>query len=227
MILVEKYNDVNKSNDIARILVGGFSSTFVLSAFFISLSEINIIVGSWVWLAVCSVVLAAIIFLPLQKFWRWLLRIENELVRFLANIIAISPILFCIMLNINFAFTEPGYNEKSFVVNRVYKETRYQTKRVSRKVYTRGAPYSVNRVEISDGKEYKHSFDIKKRLYDRLMTGDTVLLPLKTGCLGIEFTDPESMTLRTPRTPEIKRESAREKRHKAYQEHIDHVLNRN
>ncbi len=70
------------------------------------------------------------------------------------------------------------------VVERVYSETRYHTKRVSRKVYTRGAPYKVYFADVrfATGQTAKISLDLKK--FRRTAAGDTMELRVERGAFG-------------------------------------------
>lgn len=74
-------------------------------------------------------------------------------------------------------------------IARLYREQHYRTRRISRKVYGRGAPYWVYKadLELPDGS----SKDIRltKKHYDDLFRGDTLGLAVRTGFFGVKVFD--------------------------------------
>lgn len=83
------------------------------------------------------------------------------------------------------------------VENRLTK-TRYHSKRVTRRTYTRGAPYKVYYLEISfpDGK--RKEVYVKKSLYDKARKGDTATVSIGRGALSFPVFDPHSLKLLHP-----------------------------
>ena len=87
--------------------------------------------------------------------------------------------------------------ERVIVENRLTK-TRYHTKRVTRRTYTRGAPYKVYYLEISlpDGKRKEAC--VKKSVYDKARLGDTATVNIGRGALSFPVFDPHSLKLLHP-----------------------------
>lgn len=89
--------------------------------------------------------------------------------------------------------------EKVIIENRL-RETRYHTKRVSRRVYTRGAPYYVYYLEVSlpDGKPME--VYVEKSVYDKALAGDTATVRFGRGALSLPVINPRSLKLLHPRS---------------------------
>lgn len=87
--------------------------------------------------------------------------------------------------------------ERVIVENRLTK-TRYHTKRVTRRTYTRGAPYKVYYLEISlpDGK--RKEVYVKKSVYDKARKGDTATVRIGRGALSLQVFEPRSFRLLHP-----------------------------
>lgn len=79
-----------------------------------------------------------------------------------------------------------GGTESKAIVERLYQETRYRTKRVSRRVVTRGTPYKVFVAELYIP-SYRQSvkLDIKKAEYQHLSAGDSVNAKVSSTLPGV------------------------------------------
>ena len=90
--------------------------------------------------------------------------------------------------------------EEKVIIDQRLRKTRYKTRRVSRRVYTRGAPYQVYylKVTLPDGK-HKQIY-VKKALYDKARQGDTATVRVGRGRLSFPVMDPNSLKLLHPHT---------------------------
>lgn len=161
--------------------------------------------------------------LPLRPVWRWLTGSENVAINILCHIVAIWPLILSIALLVNKCNPREPEREIDVTIERLYRETRYKTRRVSRRVYARGAPYYVYCAELNLPGDKQRDFDIKKKYYDRLMKGDTVGIITYKGILGMQIINASSLHLKKTQTNERKAETSREKRHRKYKERIDKI----
>ena len=100
-------------------------------------------------------------------------------------IVGFSVLIFA-FFSVNYFFSDDdaGHTE-NVTVERRYRETRYRTKRIGRRVVGRGTPYYVYFIEIrfSDGRLKSHQ--VLKGRYDRIHQGDTMALEVSNGFLDI------------------------------------------
>jgi hypothetical protein len=143
----------------------------------------------------------------------------------ICHLVFTFPLLLCTALTVNLLTADKNPVNTKAVVEKVYTETRYHTKRVSRKVYTRGAPYTVYCVEIQFPEGKKRHFDIKKKVYNRLSKGDTVSVDIKKGALGMRMFNGSEMQLPETATPEQKKETRHQRMRRKYQEHMEKIRN--
>lgn len=149
-------------------------------------AELNYLLTAW-WIPVSIVlVITVALALPLRRMWQWIIGKSNVALILLCHILFTGPLLLCAALTINLATSGKNVQPTEAVVERVYTETRYRTKRLSRKVYTRGAPYTVYRVEVHFPEGEKRHFDIKRQLFARLTKGDTISVDVSKGALGMK-----------------------------------------
>ncbi len=90
--------------------------------------------------------------------------------------------------------------EEKVIIDQRLRKTRYKTRRVSRRVYTRGAPYQVYylKVALPDGK--RKQIYVNKALYDKARQGDTATVRVGRGKLSFPVMDPNSLKLLHPHT---------------------------
>ncbi len=176
-----------------RTVVGAVLFTLALMAALFSIIMMKELLGPrWI-LLLLTLVVTVPLALPLRRFWRWLTQRDSIAVNLLCHIIIVYPLLLCTALIVNMACAE-NHGEKIRVkTTRLYTETRYHTKRVSRKVYTRGAPYTVFCIEIEMPDGSHRNFDIKKKKYDSIDVGDTVAIPVRSGALWLDVLDPYAL----------------------------------
>lgn len=219
-----------KNKDAWRIVAGGFWATLAIFCGVGCAVEFKYVLTPW-WIPVLAAVMVSLaLALPMRSVLRWLTGSRNPAIILLCQVFLISPVLLIAALLANMTLASPEREQIATEVTRVYKETRYRTKRVSRRVYTRGAPYKAYRMEIEIPGKGRRSLDISKKIYDRVMKGDTIGINVFTGPLGIRMFESGSFDLRKIRKAEEKREKAREtlreRRRRKYNEHMHAVTGR-
>lgn len=184
------------------------------------------LVNVWIISAICTVVAVALV-LPMRRMWIWLTGSSYFALNMLCQLAFAVPLLLCLCMSANYLFADRTHGEMTQVtVERVFNETRHRTKRVSRRVYTQGAPYKAYCMTIMLPDKKKRTFDIKKKMYDRVSEGDTLRLPVYKGAIGMKILSIPEIELPEKPEPSYKGESVRERRHRKYQEHINKVLKR-
>jgi len=161
-------------------------STLALLGIGGSAAALNYLLTAW-WIPITVVLIMTVMLaLPMRRLWQWITGTYNTAINLLCHILFTLPLLLCAILTVNLATSGKDAQATEAVVEKVYTETRYHTKRVSRKVYTRGTPYTVYRVEIKFPQGMKRHFDIKRKLFNQLMKGDTVSVNVSKGALGMK-----------------------------------------
>lgn len=204
---------------VILLLVSISCIVFSLLAFSHTLSSLTIIV-------VVSIIIGIASYLPLKRMWDWLLNWRNRAVSILLNIILTVPLSFCLLLLLNSSKIKEKISEKG-VVTRLYTKTRHQTKRVGRNHYVQGQPYKVYFMDVEFEDKNSKSIEINHGKYKKVSKGDTLGFVINKGLLGIRFFDINEVSYPQKSTSQKKRESLRQKRHRAYQEHINKVLRHN
>ena len=127
---------------------------------------------------------------PCMRFWRWLLGSIRRFWMVLAHTVTFTLVLSALLLGVNYLGVEYGSlpQEKAVVV-RKYSETRYHSKRVGRRTYSRGAPYKVYKMEVEFADGLKRDFPLVRERYGRIHKGDTILVGRGRGILGMPVID--------------------------------------
>ena len=163
--------------------------------------------------------------LPARGLWRWMTGSRNVAVNLVCHIVFAFPLLLCSALTINYATSGKHSTKEAVVVTRVYKETRYKTRRVSRKTYVRGAPYPVYFIEIRFRDGRSRDIEVLKKTYDRISKGDSVVVDVSKGKLGMTVCDGRNLQL-PEGVKSRKKETYQERRRRMYREHADRILRR-
>lgn len=133
---------------------------------------------------------ATALYLPLRRPWSRLLHTENLAAGIVCHLLVALPVLLCAALLVNYLGSRGGDSQTVMLkVERVYNKTHYRSKRVSRRVYTRGAPYKVYYIEAAmpDGKN--REFQVTHKTYKTINKGDTALVEFRKGLLGMPVID--------------------------------------
>lgn len=92
-----------------------------------------------------------------------------------------------------------SFQEEKVIVNQKIRKTRYQTKRISRRVYTRGAPYYVHYVDITLPGGTRKEIFVNRNVYNKAHVGDTATIRMGRGALSFRVIDPNSLKLPSTR----------------------------
>ena len=122
----------------------------------------------------------------MKGLWNYLIASESIALKLIIHVAFTIPVLLCAALLVNSMAAD--YSESQDVkvkVESVYRKTKYRTKRVSRRVYAKGAPYYVYGIDCRFPSGNLKSIEIPKKKYDYITKGDTVILPVCRGALGM------------------------------------------
>lgn len=147
------------------------------------------------------VVIAAGSSAVLAKRWERVTGIRNYVVNFLVNLVVAGLVLSALVLGINYTTADTFSNEPELVtISRKYTKTRYKSKRVGRRHYTRGEPYKVYFLELEIPDIGSRQIEVSHKLYGSVRDGDTLTLRTGRELLGMEVTDTKTLTPLHPRT---------------------------
>lgn len=124
--------------------------------------------------------------------WQW--------ANILLGAVSTGAILLGVVLGINYFCADAStFTPTGAVITARQVETRHRTRRVSRRVVSRGPAYKVSTITVDlDGVEI--TTDVKKSLYDKCQRGDTALVPVGRGALGLGVVHASELTLLHPRS---------------------------
>ena len=178
---------VQKSRSTSKKILSGVIAavTILLLLSAISLTQFTLI-DPWIPFA-ASAAIALLSGLAAWKMWIPLTLSERFVWNFLCHFLVVGSVLVGAFFILNFALADRETARKEpAVVERRYRETRYHSRRVSRRVYTRGEPYTVHCLDLrlvgSGRKLTLDNVDYSK--YRRTRTGDTVQVRIAKGAFG-------------------------------------------
>lgn len=187
-----------KTKDAYRIVLGGFAATIAILIAIADIIMLKSLLSPWLTPALCLLPVAIALAFPLRVAARWLTDSDKSWLNTSLTILFIYPLLMMALIMADKHLGDPQTRDIPAVVNRVYKETRYKTRRVSRRVYARGAPYKVNRIDVTLANGDMRSFDVTKKVYNDANKGDTVDIPATTGLFRLVWLDQSHIKVRHP-----------------------------
>lgn len=217
---------MSKSMEAGRIIGIGFICAVTVFSIGGMIFMLKVLISPWWIPVITAIVIGKGLALPMRGLWKWVTKSDNIPLNLICHLLFTIPFLICVGLSVNYATSGRNIIHEKAIVERVYRETRYKTRRVSRKVYTRGAPYYAYCMELRLPTGNTRDIDVKKKIYDRLSKEDTVGIDVSKGILGLLVFDAGNIHLNDSQTAERKKESAREKRIRKYREHMDRVSHR-
>lgn len=125
--------------------------------------------------------------------WRiWCKLTDNDSIwlNYGIHVVAVTAFLLCFFYLGNFFFGDrDNVTYEDCQITRLYREQHYHTRRISRKVYGRGAPYWVYKADLELPDGTTKDLRIYKKRYDELSKGDTLGLAVRTGFFGAKVFD--------------------------------------
>ncbi|MDE7403465.1 MAG: hypothetical protein K2M87_08670 [Muribaculaceae bacterium] len=176
-----------KMKSVAAVAI--FVVAALLLCFCVVIQE-QLILNTWLPVSVCLFI-GIVSTIALWKVWVrlmpgvkiWLCCVYNV---FVVTAILLSAFYFTIILSCRESEADPT----PALVTRLYREKHYKTRRVSRRVYTRGAPYWVYKADVNlPEKGIDKDVLVKYEKYRIMHKGDTLYLPIRRSVLGIEVID--------------------------------------
>jgi len=183
----------NKAIRCVMIVLGSTILLFLVG----SISSIleSTIVNQWIFFATV-VAVAAATGTVLHRVWAKLTHTCKFYINFPLHLIVASIVISATMLMVNYFATDyQALPLEKVVIEKRLQKTRYHTKRVTRRVYTRGDPYKVNylRITLPDGSS-KEVY-VNKKLYDKSHPGDSATIRMGRGILSIPVLYPRTLRL--------------------------------
>lgn len=184
-----------KNADVLKILLSGLAATVALICAFFDAAMLKELLTPWIIPVLCVLPVGAALALPLRHPVSRLTGSAMVWLNTLCALVFAVPVVLMVVLLANRLSTVER-TDIPVVVERVYKETRYKTKRVSRRHYTRGTPYKVTRADVKLPDGHTRSIDVTKRVYKNMSKGDTVDIPVTTGIFRLSYLDASHIHLR-------------------------------
>lgn len=181
---------MKKSQEAARVIVKGVITTLSVFCAIGSIIEFKYILSpAWIPLAVASLV-TLLLYSPLQRFTKWITDSSKNWANAMIYIILAYPLTIAGILAVNSIFSLSAETPERVFVSRVYKEKRYKSRRVSRRVHVRGAPYYAYCIKIEFDNGDTRTIDINKSFYKQVRKGDFLTVYKRTGIMGITTFEP-------------------------------------
>lgn len=142
-----------------------------------------------VWVIIISVMVAAMSGVVLWRLWPCVTGSERFVWNFICQtLFAAGLLMFVFFAGNYFLPSRSDAHQEKVIVEKVYSEERYRSKRVGRR-YVRGEPYKVYymQVEFQDGRRKDLSITPGKAA--RLHKGDPLTLNVRKGFLGVPVID--------------------------------------
>lgn len=148
---------------------------------------------------VIAVMIAAASGTTLWKIWRYVTSNDRFWVNYLCHLIFTTSLCLFLFYFLNFISPRKGsLHTEAVTVERLYSETHYHSKRVSRRVYTRGAPYKLYYAEVRFADGATKPLSVKLQQFNRLHKGDTIRLNLEKGLFGFPLVRRKGLNIEVP-----------------------------
>lgn len=191
----------------ARYVIGAIGLILVLGLYMASAMLLSdTLMPAWLpWVIAVPVALAT--GLPCGQWWHVVTGCWKRWVNMTVHVLVVTAVLAFsfVLANDRGAKGEPVKTEVT--VERLYRETRHHTKRVSRRHYAQGPAYYVYfaTVRFADGQTRNCS--ISKELHDKLTASQAATVETREGLFGYDVYDPK--TLSQPGMDKKKKKSRR------------------
>lgn len=167
----------------------------------ISLSWPVTLINRWLFLILVGLG-SAWISLMIGKRWAKLTGISQTAVNFIGGWVIIGVIVAGAILMVNYSWAyKSAISSELVVVTGRCQETHYHTRRISRKVTVRGAPYQVYFVTLDMPGAGERKMKVEKKIHDSIEKGDTVEVAIGRGILGWPVIKAETVKPLHPRKP--------------------------
>lgn len=192
----------------------------------ISLAEDTLV--SWWKPFLISGMAAAALSQVVWRFWRWILDTDTKWVCYSFAVVSVTLFLASSWYVLNYALGDrTAVSYSRLPIERVYREKHYQTRRVSRRTYARGAPYWVYKADVRLPEEKIVGFKLTAAQYKSLQKGDTLVIAVRKGALGVPVVDPSMTqfpTLKKKKPRDRYRDSTRAyRRYRMYRDSLSHT----
>lgn len=177
----------SKTKQAVRIVAGTFLAVMAVSCYIGTATLLKFVFVKW-WLpASIAFGISAASGLTLYRMWKWLTGRSGFVLNYICHLSFFTGFLMALMLVINYCVPadKPFRHEKA-EVTKVYREKHYRTRRVSRRVYSRGAPYYVYRADLRLDNGNTSTINLDMKHYNSLNKGDSVGIVVGSGIFGWE-----------------------------------------
>ncbi len=131
--------------------------------------------------------------LILGQRWSKVTKVSNFALNLGVHVVVFALFIAAAVLIVNYTTANlDSVPETKVLVEKKYTKTRYRSKRVTRKTYTRGEPYKVYFIDLEIPHLGERSFEVPRKVYTSLSTGDTATVRLGRGLLGLPVLDASS-----------------------------------
>lgn len=168
-----------------RVLAAGFTVALCISMLGLSMVIYRDTVMPW-WVPVTTGLAVALLSgIPLHDKWSRLTASSSRWFNYMCHVAVMTSVWIFAVLGCNYLFADnsTAHTERAVVVDKT-RETHYKSRRMSRRVYTQGAPYYVYvlTVQFADGRT--KDMTVKHKKYSRTHVGDSLTVHMQQGFLG-------------------------------------------
>lgn len=148
---------------------------------------VNLTLASGALVITAAAAFAIITSVPAWRMWSKLTTVKNRWIAQLFHAVAVTPLAIVAVLGINYyAASTESFTPVGTEVHKVWSETHYRSKRVSRRTYTRGEPYKMYYAEIELPTGRHKEINITRTQFSRLHAGDSITVNVGRGALGLQ-----------------------------------------
>lgn len=125
-----------------------------------------------------------------------LVGIRGKWIGIVAGAISIVVVVMALFYSANYFINASGHPEagQKAAVTRVYRKQQHRTRRVGRRFSARGEPYWVYRMDVRFDDGYVKTLSIQPDVYNRVSRGDSIVVPVRRGCLGLRIINPAEIS---------------------------------
>lgn len=154
------------------------------------------------WIPIAGALVIALVSIPICiRWWKFVTQCSQPWVNGLCHVLFTGALLLFVFYFSNFYFAKHNtiHTERA-VIERLYSETHYKTKRISRRTYGRGEPYQQYYMEVRFEDGRSKNLSLKFDDYRRLKRMDTVQLKMERGLWGIPVIRREGCNIEVPQS---------------------------
>ncbi len=131
-----------------------------------------------------------------HRVWSKLTGTNKFYINFPLHLVAFTVLVSAMILTVNYAAADfDNLPREKVIVNKRLTKTRYHTKRITTRRYTRGEPYKAYYLKLTLADKSLKEIPVRKDIYDNAHEGDTATVAIGRGPLLLTVIAPGSLKL--------------------------------